>query len=105
MVAGAQCRIVRGGVDLRLNDFLNSLDDVRRSGGGWTAKCPAHDDGQASLSVTEGDDGRILLNCFAGCGAESIVQSLGLQLKDLFPPGGWGVYIPPRTHATVQPVR
>ena len=30
----------------------------RRSGAGWSAKCPAHDDRKASLSVSEGTDGR-----------------------------------------------
>jgi hypothetical protein len=40
---------------------LNKLDGIRRSGSGWTGRCPAHEDRQASLSVTEGDDGRALV--------------------------------------------
>lgn len=51
---------------------------------GWTARCPAHEDKSSSLSVTEGGDGRVLLNCFAGCGALDIVQALGMEMKDLF---------------------
>jgi putative DNA primase/helicase len=40
------------------------------SGNGWVAKCPCHDDRKPSLSIKEGEDGRLLMNCFAGCGCE-----------------------------------
>jgi len=33
----------------------------------YTARCPAHDDRVASLSVAKGSDGRALVKCFAGC--------------------------------------
>ncbi|MFG0246373.1 MAG: DUF3987 domain-containing protein [Phycisphaerales bacterium JB052] len=58
---------------------------VNRSGGQWMCTCPAHDDRTPSLSVKEGDDGRALLKCFAGCSVESIVSALGMQMRDLFP--------------------
>jgi len=64
---------------------LDLLDDVRQVTNGWTALCPAHDDRRPSLSVAEGDDGRILVHCFVGCDPEQIVQAIGLQLSDLFP--------------------
>lgn len=48
------------------------------------ARCPAHDDQKASLSIGEGTDGRILVKCFAGCLAEDIVAACGLKLSDLF---------------------
>jgi hypothetical protein len=32
-------------------DLLARLKGVRRSGEGWTAKCPAHEDRQNSLSI------------------------------------------------------
>lgn len=65
---------------------LSRLHGIKPNGSGssWTARCPAHDDGQASLSVTIGDEGRVLLKCFAGCTAEDAVSALGLQMKDLF---------------------
>ncbi|GGD58643.1 hypothetical protein [Pseudoxanthomonas indica] len=63
---------------------VNGLDGVRRNGPGWMAKCPSHPDRKPSLSVTEADDGRVLLKCFAECSALDIVQSLGLTLADLF---------------------
>jgi len=54
----------------------------RRRGDMWT--CPAHDDANPSLSVSEGEDGRALLYCQAGCPTERIVGALGLQMSDLF---------------------
>lgn len=65
--------------------LLARLDKVRRAGEGWAACCPAHQDRSASLSIGTGRDGRILLNCFAGCPALEVVQAIGLQLSDLFP--------------------
>jgi 5S rRNA maturation endonuclease (ribonuclease M5) len=50
------------------------------------AKCPAHDDSSPSLSVGEGDDGRVLLHCHAGCTHDQIVAAVGLTVADLFPP-------------------
>ena len=71
---------------MNAQDFLMRLDRVKRTGTGrWMTKCPAHDDKGPSLSVTEAQDGRILLHCFAGCGAQEIMQALGLELADLFP--------------------
>lgn len=64
--------------------LLERLHKPKRSGRGWIAQCPAHKDRSASLSVSEGADGRALLRCFAGCDALSVVHALGLELKDLF---------------------
>jgi hypothetical protein len=54
------------------------LQGVQRSGKGFKALCPAHPDRTPSLSVTEGQDGRVLLHCFAGCALVAVVQSMGL---------------------------
>jgi hypothetical protein len=67
-----------------LDDVLARLEKVRRAGQGWSASCPAHPDRHPSLSVRVGDDGRVLLKCFAGCRIEAIVVALGLELQDLF---------------------
>ena len=56
----------------------------RRSGSGWQARCPAHDDRDPSLGVSEGDDGRALLTCRAGCDSSYILDRLGLDWTDLF---------------------
>jgi hypothetical protein len=56
----------------------------RRASGGYEALCPAHEDRRPSLSITEGEDGRILLNCFAGCSTEAVVERLGFTMGDLY---------------------
>jgi putative DNA primase/helicase len=58
---------------------------VNVSGTGLTCCCPSHDDQNPSLSIGEGEDGRVLLHCFAGCSPESIVAALGMRMSDLFP--------------------
>jgi hypothetical protein len=68
-----------------IGDLLNKLGKVRGSKGRWIACCPAHVDRSPSLAITETDDGRILLKCFAGCSAHQIVEAVGMDLTDLFP--------------------
>lgn len=50
----------------------------------WIARCPAHDDKSPSLAIREIDD-RVLIHCFAGCSANEIVSTVGLDLSVLFP--------------------
>jgi len=66
--------------------FLEQLDTVKASGDGWTARCPAHDDRHASLTVAVGEEGRVLVCCHAGdgCPVDRIVAALGLTEADLF---------------------
>src|SRR5262245_24083093 len=59
--------------------------NARRSGKGYIAKCPAHDDHTPSLSINEGSDGRALLKCLAGCTLDAVLSAIGLTKKDLFP--------------------
>jgi hypothetical protein len=66
------------------NRLLDRLEGVRKSGSGWIACCPAHADRFASLSVNDGDDGRILAHCFAGCDVSEVLAAVGLTLADLF---------------------
>lgn len=73
---------------MRLEEFKTRLRGVR----GKTALCPAHNDHINSLSFDQGDDGKILLHCHAGCTTEEIVSALGLKIKDLFPEPGWQQY-------------
>lgn len=65
-------------------EFLSRLEGVHRSGNQASARCPAHEDKTASLSVSTGEDGKILLNCHAGCTSREIVEAMGLSLNDLF---------------------
>jgi 5S rRNA maturation endonuclease (ribonuclease M5) len=63
---------------------LDRLSGVRSSNGSHVALCPAHDDRQQSLSVSEGDDGRALLHCHAGCTTDDVLAAVKLELTDLF---------------------
>ncbi|MGH3627887.1 MAG: phage/plasmid primase, P4 family [Sciscionella sp.] len=68
----------------RLREALES--DGRRvtgSGDKLSAQCPAHDDGNASLSVT-GIDGQVLVYCHAGCDTPYVLAAVNLTLADLF---------------------
>jgi hypothetical protein len=58
--------------------------DVRDLGHGrYMAQCPAHEDRDPSLSFKECDDGRILVNCFAGCPTEAVMDSIGWKMGHL----------------------
>ncbi len=74
--------------DTPISKVLSALASVGKSfkpqGKGFSACCPAHEDHSPSLSISEGDDGRVLMNCFAGCDTEAICSALGLTLVDLF---------------------
>lgn len=63
--------------------ILAKLRDVTRTSNGWTARCPAHDDDRPSLSVALGDDGRVLVHCFAGCTPKQVVAAVGMCMADL----------------------
>ena len=86
---------------------LDRLEGVRQREVGYQALCPAHDDHEPSLSITEGEDRRALLKCFAGCSTEDIVAALDLEMKDLFERrnghGGGGAITSQNTTSTDQP--
>lgn len=69
--------------------FLAPLLNVTKVTEGWMASCPVPGHGRGrgdlgpSLSVREGDD-RLLVNCFAGCPTESVVEAIGWRMADLF---------------------
>lgn len=69
---------------MRFEDFIQRFEKKAKTPRGYMVRCPAHDDGKSSLSVGKAKDGGVLLKCFAGCDAPSIVTAMGLELKDLF---------------------
>lgn len=87
---------------MRFDEILALFPDAKKSGDGWTAKCPAHLDGSPSLSISEGHDGRTLLHCHAGCTPQAICNARGLTLADLFAPRTSNIAPPakPRIAAT-----
>lgn len=84
-----------------VNNLLSRLECVIEKGHDkWMTRCPAHNDRNPSLSIARGDDGRVLLKCWARCTALEVVQAVGLTLADLFerptrhrlPPGRLRLY-------------
>ena len=69
-----------------IENLISRLDKVKGRNGSWTARCPAHADKGPSLAVREGEDGRVLLHCFAGCETASVLGAVGMDMTDLFPP-------------------
>lgn len=69
-----------------VENLISRLDKVKGRNGSWTARCPAHADKGPSLAVREGEDGRVLLHCFAGCETASVLGAIGMDMTDLFPP-------------------
>lgn len=69
---------------MTVREFLNRLDGAEGKGHGtWQACCPLHSDAVQRLSIGV-RNGRIKLNCSAGCSTFKIVQGMGLTLADLF---------------------
>ena len=69
-----------------VENLISRLDKVKGRNGSWIARCPAHADKGPSLAVREGDDGRVLLHCFASCETASVLGAIGMDMTDLFPP-------------------
>ena len=71
---------------MKIQDLLLKFQGVKQvSENQYMAICPAHDDHSPSLSIGLSKDRKqILLNCFAGCKAEDILNNVGLKLKDMY---------------------
>jgi putative DNA primase/helicase len=65
-------------------DVLDALR-ARRSGAGWLARCPSHDDGTASLKIDRADHGGWLIHCHAGCSVDAVLAAAGLTVADIQP--------------------
>src|SRR5262249_56178620 len=55
----------------------------RKVGGGWMARCPSHDYREPSLSITDSQDGKVLVRCHAGCDQDDVIAALRMR-------GMWG---------------
>lgn len=73
-------------MDDALDLVLAKLDGVRQHGGYWMARCPAHDDNTASMSVARGTEQPVVFKCHAGCDRDLILDALGLSLQDVSKP-------------------
>ena len=52
--------------------------------GRWSARCPGHEDRNASLSISASGEGTTLIHCHAGCDTRAVVAAAGLAMADLF---------------------
>jgi hypothetical protein len=70
----------------KIDNLLSRLGKVQKTGkDSWKCRCPAHQDKSPSLTIKEDMDGKILINCFAGCGALEVLGAIGMDYSDLFP--------------------
>ncbi len=71
---------------MSIETLISRLDGVKETGHGkFLSRCPAHDDRSPSLAIKDGDDGRVLIHCFAGCETEDVLSALGLTFSDVMP--------------------
>lgn len=68
---------------IRAVEIAGALNAQRAGEGQWVAKCPAHDDKTPSLSISDGDNGTVLVHCFAGCSQTAVIDAL--RLRGLWP--------------------
>ncbi|MEL7453200.1 MAG: AAA family ATPase [Pseudomonadota bacterium] len=67
-------------------DNAHKLGCEKRSGKGWVARCPAHDDKKASLVIYDRSGGGVNVKCMADCEQRTVITKL-LSLK-LWPEPG-----------------
>jgi hypothetical protein len=48
----------------------------RKAGAAWMACCPAHQDRDPSLAITDSRDGKVLVRCHAGCDQRDVIAAL-----------------------------
>ncbi|WP_103074614.1 DNA primase [Solilutibacter silvestris] len=68
-----------------LDVVLSRLDGVQRNRRGHRARCPSCGGRSRKLSISEVDDGKVLLSCHAGCETADVLAAIELQWSDLFP--------------------
>ena len=69
-------------------DIAAALGDARREGRAWRCRCPLH--GGRSLVIRDGDGGRVLATCWAGCDRLDVLAEL--RRRGLL--GGRADYVP-----------
>jgi putative DNA primase/helicase len=74
-------------------DIARALPKGRKSGAGYVACCPVHEDHEPSLSLRDAD-GKVLVHCHAGCPQDAVIA----KLKDL------GLWPEPEQQAKTKPL-
>ena len=93
---------------MQFDEILTHFQIQKSYEGKAQARCPCHDDKQASLTITKGRRSA-LIHCHAGCNFEDIIQRVGLKKQDLYfeerPPGSsWRAYVEGREHKRIEAV-
>jgi hypothetical protein len=63
-------------MEMSAEQIARALGGAARNGRGWVARCCYHEDRRPSLSLRDGDNGRLLVKCFAGCDSRNILAEL-----------------------------
>jgi putative DNA primase/helicase len=75
-----------GGPGMNARDIAKALDaKAHREGHDWRCICPVH--GGRSLTLSDGDYGKLLVKCWAGCDSRDILAQLrqcGLFTGDIY---------------------
>ena len=66
---------------MTLTELLDRLH-AKKNGSQWMALCPAHEDKNPSLSISE-ENRTILLKCHAGCATKDVLGAMGMTFEDL----------------------
>lgn len=69
-----------------LNIVLAALEGLRQYGDAYRADCPVGHKSRGTLTIAEGNEGQVLVKCFAGCSFQEIASAAGLSVFDFFPP-------------------
>ena len=77
-------------------------------GGKWygsygKACCPSHEDRHPSLSISDGDDGKLLVHCHAECAQDAVVD--GLRQRGLWPESVAPVLMLPTKNGQAPPAK
>jgi hypothetical protein len=71
--------------------IVAKLLGARRVRSAWTMRCPAHNDSSPTLSIRDGDDGKVSVRCHADGGNNRFPrEKTGQALAPWAPPGHGG---------------
>ena len=89
-------------------DNLRHFKILKRYGNKAQCTCPAHDDKQASLTITQGRK-CTLFYCHAGCTVDDILSAAGIEKKDTFydtepQRSNWRAYVESREKRRIDAV-
>ncbi len=98
--------------NLSIIPAMNAQEITKALGGSWhgsygTARCPAHDDREPSLSIRDGADGEPMFTCFAGCDwrdIKDVLRARGLLPERARNPGHRRCRYRPPTAPRPRPV-